>query len=128
MNEIENHINIDNIENDINKILRDMHQFESEKNLLKENITRSVLELSFLSKQYEINLENLKKRQEAILSIKNEKNESEKQIIEYEREMSIKMNIKISDSERLEIKTMSERSQNFQVIILFYLLILSNIL
>ena len=115
LNEMDINIKIDTTETEVNKILRDMHRIESEKTHLRENISRSTLELSLLSKQYEIGLENIKKRQQAILSMENEIIESEKQILEYEREMSSKMNIRLADSERLEIKTISERSQNFQV-------------
>lgn len=103
------------IEANMNSILRELQRIEAERNHLRETVTNTSTELSQRSRQHEMGMDNLAKRQNVISSMQSELQVYENQIREYESEMSSEMKKDMSESERREIQQKSEEARNIQV-------------
>lgn len=84
---------------------------ETEKNHMKSNYSQINRELATRKKQYELGLENIKKKQNAIRIINEEIITLHTQITEYQAEMNTRLNIALSNIERDELTHLTARNQ-----------------
>jgi chromosome segregation ATPase len=103
------------IEAQMNTILRDLQRIETERSHLRANVNSNTLELTQRSKQHDVGIENLTKRRAVVMSMEKELTVCENQIHEYGNEMASVMKTQMSKAERNEILRLSEDAQRLQV-------------
>jgi structural maintenance of chromosome 3 (chondroitin sulfate proteoglycan 6) len=98
----------------VNNVMRELQKLETEREHLRSNSDQLTKELSSRSKQLDTALEGIKTRRDGLSILEKEIITSQNSINQFESEMKSPLVDKLSENERNELKTLSEKEKVLQ--------------